>query len=255
MALTDKVPMPAGINSGVTNAKQATMLAVLGNPRSSYDQTCQPLTNPALRTMVVVQSVGPFRVQGLLPAVQSLKAVMDDVAAKQPAVHAVLGTAGMLCARLVRGSTTSISNHSWGTAVDLTVDGVLEPQGDRLVQDGLARIFPIFNAHGWYWGAGFPVPDGMHFECGDELIRKFHAGGAFGPAGGVPAAGLLSLGDRGGEVASLQRKLNDENNAQLDVDGDFGRDTQAAVMAFQAAHGLRVDGVAGAETLGALGLT
>lgn len=249
MALTDKVPIPAGINRGVTNAKQATMFAVLGNPRGSYDQTCQPVTDPKLRSMIVVQSVGPFRVQGLSPAVQSLQAVMDDISTKEPEVHAALGTAGMLCARFVRGSTTSISNHSWGTAIDLTLDGVLEPRGDRMVQVGLTRISPIFNEHGWYWGAGFPVPDGMHFECGDDLIRTFHL-----DTGGTGPTSLLTVGDRGAEVSQLQQKLNDVNNAHLDVDGVFGSDTRAAVMAFQAAHGLRVDGVVGPQTLSALGL-
>jgi D-alanyl-D-alanine dipeptidase len=51
---------------------------------------------------------------------------MADIAKEQPAVYAGLGSAGMLCCRLVRGSTTAISNHSWGTAIDLTLNGVLD---------------------------------------------------------------------------------------------------------------------------------
>ena len=76
----------------------------------------------------------------------------------------------MLCARLVRGSTSASSNHSWGTAIDLTLDGVLDQRGDGRVQVGLTRIAPIFNRHSWFWGAGFRTEDGMHFEASDELL-------------------------------------------------------------------------------------
>jgi peptidoglycan hydrolase-like protein with peptidoglycan-binding domain len=93
----------------------------------------------------------------------------------------------------------------------------------------------------------------MHFECGDELIRSFHAAKSLsGPATAPDKA--LSLGDRGPEVAALQRALNAKAAAGLDADGDFGRATMAAVMAFQSAQGLAVDGVAGPKTLAALGL-
>jgi hypothetical protein len=78
----------------------------------------------------------------------------------------------MLCARFVRGSTTAISNHAWGTAIDLTLDGVLDRRGDGRVQVGLTRIAPIFNRHSWFWGAGFRTEDAMHFEGSDELIRR-----------------------------------------------------------------------------------
>ena len=81
-----------------------------------------------------------------------------------------LGTAGMLCCRLVRGSATAISNHSWGTAIDLTLDGVLDVYGDDKVQYGLTLIAPIFNRHGWYWGAAFRTEDGMHFEGSKALV-------------------------------------------------------------------------------------
>ena len=75
----------------------------------------------------------------------------------------------MLCARYVRGSQTNISNHSWGTAIDLTIEGQLDPRGNNQVQFGLQLIAPIFNAQGWFWGAGFTTEDGMHFEAGQAL--------------------------------------------------------------------------------------
>jgi len=35
----------------------------------------------------------------------------------------------MLCCRYIRNSKTNISNHSWGTAVDLKLKGVLDVRG------------------------------------------------------------------------------------------------------------------------------
>ena len=93
----------------------------------------------------------------------------------------------------------------------------------------------------------------MHFEISDQLIREWHATGVFGTRPGAPPDPALSLGDRGPEVRLLQEKLN-ASGAHLEVDGDFGRNTLAAVMAFQAAHGLDVDGIVGPQTRRALGL-
>jgi hypothetical protein len=257
MSLTDLVPVPPKINATptgrlVVNAKQATMLALLGNPRADYGTDCRDVTNPRLKTLIVSRRIGPLAVRGLLPAVESLARVLMDIEAEEPEIHAALGTAGMLCARFVRGSTTSISNHSWGTAIDLTLEGKLDPRGDGLVQDGLTRIAPIFNRHDWFWGAAFGTEDGMHFECSDGLIREWAAAGRFG--GTVPkppVAHMLSIGDRGPQVEALQAALN-RAGAGLLVDGIFGRDTQASLLAFQGAHGLVVNGVAGRETLAAL---
>ena len=58
---------------------------------------------------------------------------------------------------------------------------------------------------------------------------------------------LLKRGSKGEEVKLLQEKLGN-----LDVDGIFGRKTEAAVKAFQAANDLKVDGIVGAQTWGAL---
>lgn len=251
--ITKLVGVPSNLNPGVSNAKQATMLALLGNPRSSFDSACREVTNPVLKGLIDIQSVGPFRVQGLRPAVAAMKTILAEIRTSVPDVHAGLGTAGMLCARLVRGSEHAISNHSWGTAIDLTLDGMLDTRGDNLVQEGLTRIAPIFNKHGWFWGAGFRTEDAMHFEAGDDLIRKWHTEGQFG---GVPRPAperLLTLGDRGPEVLTLQRLLN-SLGAEVVEDSVFGTGTRAAVMAFQGAHGLRPDGVVGPQTLAALGV-
>jgi len=252
--ITKLVSIPTGINVGVTNAKQATMLGLLGNPRNNYDSLCREVTNPTLKGLIELASVGPFRVQGLRPAVASLKEILSEIRATQADVHATLGSAGMLCARLVRGTTTNaISNHSWGSAIDLTLDGVLDTRGDNLVQEGLTRIAPVFNRHGWFWGAGFGTEDAMHFEAGDGLIKKWHANGEFGATPAPMPDAVLMQGDRGPEVLALQQRLN-KRGADLKEDGVFGVGTRAEVMAFQGANGLRPDGVVDPKTRAALGL-
>lgn len=64
---------------------------------------------------------------------------------------------------------------------------------------------------------------------------------------------VLKFGSIGGEVKSIQALLNgfgfrDQNGAWLAVDGIFGTKTQYAVKRYQAARGLKVDGIVGVET-------
>ena len=61
----------------------------------------------------------------------------------------------------------------------------------------------------------------------------------------------LFPGDRGQEVVLLQQALNREGFL-IQVDGIYGPATTSAVTQFQQTCGLRVDGIAGSETNGAL---
>lgn len=255
MAITDLIPIPENINPGLNAARQITMKSLLGNPRGSFSRDCLPVTNPILKRLIKTDDVGPFRITGLAPAVDSLKEVFAEVRQEAPEVFAGLGNAGMLCARLVRGSAVSISNHSWGTAIDLTLNGVLDQRGDknRTTQQGLARIAPIFNRHKFYWGAGFPIEDSMHFELSDQRIRELHAAGVFAGAIETLPDPSLSIGDRGRQVKKLQEALNAQGES-LVTDGIFGASTHAAIISFQAKHGLTPDGIVGPRTAAALGL-
>lgn len=64
-------------------------------------------------------------------------------------------------------------------------------------------------------------------------------------------ASPLRRGDRGPAVRALQSALAAAGLAVV-VDGAFGRETEAAVRAFQASQGCAVDGVVGRETMAAL---
>lgn len=177
LAVNQLVPLPAAasFNLGVRPAQPAVLREIFGAPRASYSTRCQPITNASLRKRVQTAAVGPFRATGLDVALASLRGVMAEIEQREPRVYSALGSAGMLCCRLVRGSTSTVSNHSWGTAIDLTLTGELDVRGDRMVQYGLTLIAPIFNRHGWYWGAGFTTEDAMHFEAGHELVLSWRA--------------------------------------------------------------------------------
>ncbi len=61
---------------------------------------------------------------------------------------------------------------------------------------------------------------------------------------------VLSRGARGSDVKEMQVKLKQLGyNSVGPIDGIFGRLTEGAVRAFQSGRGLRVDGVAGPETI------
>jgi hypothetical protein len=177
------VPKPARdtTNIGLSPASARDLIDLLGNPRESYTGDCQPITNPTLAAKIKTESVGPFRATGHQTALASLRDIFTAVQNELPDLHAILGTVGMACARLVRlpqGKLgTSPSNHSWGLAIDIKLNGRLDEQGDDMVQRGLLILARYFNAAGWYWGAAFNKEDGMHFEPSLGLLREWRTAG------------------------------------------------------------------------------
>ncbi|NJL20775.1 MAG: hypothetical protein HC895_08140 [Leptolyngbyaceae cyanobacterium SM1_3_5] len=63
---------------------------------------------------------------------------------------------------------------------------------------------------------------------------------------------LLRIGDSNIVVALLQTQLASLGFYQGEIDGEFGAQTEAAVIQFQTSQGLVPDGIAGAQTLAAL---
>ncbi len=68
---------------------------------------------------------------------------------------------------------------------------------------------------------------------------------------------VLKLGSKGAAVIELQKLLTKHgmtgrNKKSISIDGDFGENTEYAVIQFQKKHNLKVDGLAGPSTLKAL---
>ena len=66
---------------------------------------------------------------------------------------------------------------------------------------------------------------------------------------------LSKYGSRGTEVRTIQEKLKRWGYYSGSVDGIYGSQTVAAVKSFQKKNGLTVDGIAGTQTLKAMGIT
>ena len=68
-------------------------------------------------------------------------------------------------------------------------------------------------------------------------------------------AAVLKKGSRGDEVVTLQKKLKQWGYYDGAVDGVFGSGMEKAVQYFQRKNGLAADGIVGAKTAAALGMT
>lgn len=161
------------LNKGLTTPRPSFMIDRFGPPRDDLSQDCQDMTNPRLAGLLEQRAVGPVTVKMLKPALDSLQAVFDNIARADPDLYARISTAGSLCVRNIRGSSTNVSNHSFGTALDLNIDGVLDTLGDGRTQLGLTIMSDFFNAEGWTWGAAFGREDSMHFEVSEEKIEQW----------------------------------------------------------------------------------
>jgi peptidoglycan hydrolase-like protein with peptidoglycan-binding domain len=58
----------------------------------------------------------------------------------------------------------------------------------------------------------------------------------------------LRRGSKNNDVKQLQQFLRDNNFGSLEIDGDFGPLTEAAVKKYQSDRGLVVDGIVGPAT-------
>jgi N-acetylmuramoyl-L-alanine amidase len=70
----------------------------------------------------------------------------------------------------------------------------------------------------------------------------------------VNASAVSKNGSRGEEVKKIQTKLKNWGYYSGSVDGVYGWQTENAVKSFQRKNGLKVDGIAGTQTLNAMGI-
>lgn len=107
----------------------------------------------------------------------------------------------------------------------------------------------FLKAQAWHEaGKKYPAPDADWIEA-QRIVFAGSPPQSVEPPSLMP---VLRKGDNGIDVQTLQGRLN-ANGAVLEVDGDFGAATEAAVKKFQAAQKLVADGIVGPMTWKALG--
>ncbi|MEO0357466.1 MAG: peptidoglycan-binding protein [Pseudomonadota bacterium] len=255
----EEIPVPQGFNAGLRQAGNSKMISYFGMPRGDFSQACREPNNAPFRELC--------RFGGSLPGLGKiwwgLDAAFDNAAdalvaleRRNPMLFKELGSAGMGCCRHVRGSSSAISNHSWGSAIDFTIGGSIDPYNNGLIRRGMIDVIEVFNEFGWYSGAYFRREDSMHLELSVNLLEKWAAGGLIPKpsTGGASGHATLQMGDRGDAVRALQRMLN-QTGATLVVDGAFGPSTFNVLKAFQMRVGLTADGIYGRKSAAALKAT
>lgn len=160
------------------------------------------------------------------------------------------------------------SNHLSGTAVD--INAPQWPWGVRkMPADLIARINTLLNFYegAVYWGRNWNRADEMHFQLnwpeGDarynKIIAKIRGGEV--PTPSVPNlpsdySQLLMRGSANpDQTRVLQQGLNNSfpGYSSLEVDGDYGPETEKVVRIFQSrTPGLVADGIVGPATKAAL---
>lgn len=161
------------VNKGLKIAGGSYLVDKLGLPRENLSDTCEPMTNPRLKSKLQTRQVGPIRVTMLEPALESLARVFENVRITDPDLYARINTAGALCVRRIRGTLNRVSTHSFGLAVDLNIDGKLDTLGDGRTQLGLTILADFFRTEGWVWGASWRREDSMHFEISRRQLDSW----------------------------------------------------------------------------------
>jgi hypothetical protein len=183
--LNDAVPTDSVMpfNVGLSSATQETMTSCLGWPKPVLTTADQPTHASApVQRLLQTASIANVHAIGIKPAIDSLASVLTAAFAETPPLKAALRSAGMLAVRLRRPTSGAhsdkISNHAWGTAIDLHLLGHDAPGATGShIPYFIALLVPHFNAAGWYSGIAFH--DDMHFELADQTIHRWAEMGAF----------------------------------------------------------------------------
>lgn len=169
--------------------------------------------------------------------------------------------------RKIRGSSSTLSNHASGTAIDLNAPRHFLGARNTFSSKQVAAIRRILkDCEGVVrWGGDYRSrKDEMHFEINKsasavkKLADKIRAGKKPGPSGGATSSGgggssssgwkavkygdTLKKGVKGDPVKDVQKVLG------LKVDGYFGADTEKALKEAQKRWGLAADGIVGPAT-------
>lgn len=86
-------------------------------------------------------------------------------------LHHVVSYEGCYNPRFIRGSRTTLSNHAWGTALDINAwyNKLGHTPAAPGKQGSVMPLVELAHEYGFYWGGHFSRMDGMHFEVAVPL--------------------------------------------------------------------------------------
>lgn len=180
--ISDTLPTkPGTITPLVSNAERAKIFGSFkyvsaptkGNPENIEilgdweDRNIKMVVVPQL-IKLGISTTGRVRVheKAVTPLLKLWQAWEDQGVLRQ-----VLTYEGAFVPRFIRGSRTTLSNHSFGSAFDINAawNGLGKVPAKQGKEGCLLDLVPIANSLGWYWGGHFSRADGMHFELSREL--------------------------------------------------------------------------------------
>jgi len=157
----------------------ASMNAFYGNPDADHNGA----VDPAWERANIVSIAPPYRMvlawapdqpvkairchQKVAPSLlRILTSIRDHYGSQEALERARLHLyGGAFNFRLKRGGST-LSNHSWGSAIDL------DPANNGFGKSWRSgagmmpvEVVKMFEAEGWRWGGPWSTPDSMHFEA------------------------------------------------------------------------------------------
>ncbi|QUY40351.1 peptidoglycan-binding protein [Acaryochloris marina] len=265
------IPNKTTISPGLSTPDTDFMLATIGNPNIGG-------ATPEYQNLIESRNVGPFTVPGLRPMLDDLQEIFAKVKAEKPALYEQIQLSGLLNIRPKKNSSGherpgTISNHSWGTAIDLNFGGAFDFAEDSLTNRGLVELAPYFHEKGYVWGARFGnFEDPGHFEASEQRIQQWQdngwEAGSELPTGGsdvppVTAPGPLPSSEYPGYRLEYESgdSLSYDPNVQLwqqkmqnlgwdiAVDGEFGPQSRGVAQAFQELYPeLENNGIVGPQT-------
>jgi hypothetical protein len=181
---------PRRVSSQTRRPSLALMLHLFGRPvkeiKEGKDQVCQTPDIEHFKQLVQAETIDDFSVNLIKPAFESLKRILDQVEQNELALRKSISVARSLCVRNERG-TTRLDPHSFGTAINITIDRQSVPigrSGTPEVAEKLRRISDYFEHAGWVWGGR---TDPGFFEVGSDLLDQWENAGTLRAVGVVEA--------------------------------------------------------------------
>ena len=218
------------VNGELIPTQSSFNTAMIGTPRGDFAQYAQDATDHDFISMIWKGHFCQQPTWGLKPFCTVLEKIDATLKKDNSNIYQRLRHCGVLSCRLTRVSKSVISNHSWGIAIDLTLDSRRDIALDGADLKDLSAIASAFIDHGLYWGIAFPRPEATHFEASQQLIESWAHDGLIR---GAPQKmnQCMQFGDRSVAVERMQRAINTLlETCQIEEDGIFGIDTRNAVI-------------------------